>query len=368
MTQASSDDWHLPDLLPTREDYLDRLRLILPQTVTGTTSTANPAAGAVVFVAMYVGAIDHRNPLRPSTVTWMSDPVSDRRHDLERRMYYKAAVSHAGQRAVIEMCAAAGFDRGEVWYAGDSREPVRDETIRTLIENGAILTLTDVDTNSSKPRYTLEPGFAALFSPVLLDDDLLEAVKSWQKSHLTPTGRHRAHLASDRSRTSKRVTVHLPDGDVRHLHPGKSSLILKGVVEQFCNAKLGEPSVIFISQPGKKVDLLDGSGLEKMGLHIDQQTLLPDCMIIDLAEDNGDFWFVEIVASDGPITESRRKKFLEWAVSQGISESQCHFLTAFLSRTHGAAKRALPLLARGSNAWFEDEPDGLLTWDGMASS
>ncbi|WP_280414951.1 BsuBI/PstI family type II restriction endonuclease [Nocardia carnea] len=363
MTQASSDNWHLPHLLPKRENYQERLQLILPQAITGTTSTANPAAAAVVFVAMYVGAINHQNPLRPSTVLWMSDPVSGRRDPLDRKMYYKAAVSHRGQRAVVEMCASAGYDRGDVWYAGDSREPIRDESIRALIENGAMLTLTNVDTNASNPRYTLESGFAELFSPDLVDDELHKAIVEWQSVHLTPIGRRRAHLASDRSRDAKRVTVHLPDGGVRYLHPGKSSQILRGVVEQFCSARLKEPSVIFISQPGEKVDLLDGDGLERMGLHIDPQTLLPDCIVVDIAPNHGDFWFIEIVASDGPITETRRKKFLDWAVSQEISETQCHFLTAFQSRTHGAAKKALPQIAQGSCAWFEDEPDHLLTWD-----
>jgi hypothetical protein len=72
VTDAKADSWYLPDLLPAREAYQQRLELILPSSVTGVTYTANPAAAAIAFAAMYVGAINHAQPIRPTTVTWMS--------------------------------------------------------------------------------------------------------------------------------------------------------------------------------------------------------------------------------------------------------------------------------------------------------
>jgi hypothetical protein len=360
---VNSGSWYLPDLLPTREAYQERLEMILPSSVTGVTYTANPAAAATVFTAMYTGAIDNAHPIRPTTVTWMSDAVAARRSDDERTRYYSAAVSKAGERAVKDMCTAAGYDRGESWYANNSREPVRDESIKALKENGAILVLTDVPTTSARPRYTLEPGFAALFSPELTGADFDSAVAQWQATHLTPTGRRRAALLSDPSRSAGSITVRLPDGGSRTLHPGTSSLILKGVVEHFAPTRLDAPNVLFISQSGEKVNLLDGKGLSDMGLHVDQALLLPDCIIADLAEDKDDIWFIEIVATDGPITEQRKQDLLEWAAAQNHPAERCQFLTAFESRTAQAAKKALPQLARGSYAWFANEPEGLLSWD-----
>jgi hypothetical protein len=361
-----SSSWSLPDLLPTREAYQQRLEMILPSSVTGVTYTANPAAAATVFTAMYTGAIDHAHPIRPTTVTWMSDAVAARRGDADRTAYYSAAVSKAGERAVKDMCTAAGYQRGEAWYANNSREPVRDESIKALKENGAILVLTDVPTTSARPRYTLEPAFAALFSPDLTGDDLGSAVAQWQATHLTPTGRRRAALLSDPSRSADSITVRLPDGGTRTLHPGTSSRILKGVVERFAPARLDVPNVIFISQSGEKVNLLDDKGLRDMGLRVDQALLLPDCIIADLAEDRDDIWFIEIVATDGPITEQRKQDLLQWAAAQNHPAERCQFLTAFESRTAPAAKKALPQLARGSHAWFANEPDGLLSWDDLA--
>jgi hypothetical protein len=293
----------------------------------------------------------------------MSDAVSEHRDNEARKAYYTAAISKAGERAVKDMCATAEYDRGEPWYANNSREPVRDESIKALKENGAMLVLTDVPTTSARPRYTLEPGFAALLAPNLTGDELSQAIAQWQATHLTPTGRRRAALLSDPSRSADSVTIHLPGGGTRILHPGTSSLILKAVVEQFAIARLEAPNVLFISQSGEKVNLLDGKGLSDMGLHVDQSLLLPDCIIADLAEDKDEIWFIEIVATDGPITEKRKQDLLEWATAQNHPAERCRFLTAFESRTASAAKKALPQLARGSHAWFADEQDGLLSWD-----
>jgi len=73
-------------------------------------------------------------------------------------------------------------------------------------------------------------------------------------------------------------------------------------------------------------------------------------------------WIVEAVATDGPVTEERRRRLLEWAADQKIPAGSCRFLSAFLSRNHGAAKRRLKDLAVGTLAWYLDEPTRELSW------
>lgn len=184
MTVSRVDDWYLPALLPSRSDYQDRLNLILPPSISGITSSANLAAASIAFTAMYVGAIQHDRPIRPTTMLWMSNAIAKRRKDESRKGYYLAAVSHKGERAVRAFCSDQGFDRGDTWYATNSREQARDESIKTLIAHGAMLKRSDVQTTSSKPRYTLERGFANLLDPSLTGDALTEAIKLWQTSHL----------------------------------------------------------------------------------------------------------------------------------------------------------------------------------------
>ncbi|HZD14495.1 MAG TPA: hypothetical protein VE196_05080 [Pseudonocardiaceae bacterium] len=62
----------------------------------------------------------------------------------------------------------------------------------------------------------------------------------------------------------------------------------------------------------------------------------------------------------------RKQLFLRWATDHGVLAERCRFLTAFASRTSSEAKKALPRLARGTYAWFLDEPDGVLSWEDLA--
>jgi len=354
----------LPVLLADRAAYKARLEAILPQVITGTTASANDIAAAAGFVLMYVAAIEGQNPVRPSTVIWMSAPLGEsHRSDKDRRAYYKAAMR--SERAVVELCQRWGTDH-RPWYANNSREPLRDETFRTWAENGVLLSGAGVGTTSPGARYTLSRDFARLLDPGLTGDDLDAAINTWQDRHLSPTGRARAQRARAAVQAGSEVVVNLPGGQTRTLHTGLSSEILKGVIEQFAPVALRDPAVVFISQPGEKVEPVDGQLLQVLGLPIDQQRLLPDCLLADLAEDRDTLWLVEVVATDGPVTEERKATFLTWATQHGVRAVRCRFLTAFASRTAGPFKRLVPQLARGSYAWFLDEPDAVLSWEELA--
>lgn len=50
---------------------------------------------------------------------------------------------------------------GERWYEDNTREPIRDETLRDgLIAVGAVIELPGFATTSGRPRYVLQEGFA----------------------------------------------------------------------------------------------------------------------------------------------------------------------------------------------------------------
>lgn len=350
----------LPALLADRAAYQARLEKVLPQSITGTTHAANPAAATVAFTMMYVGAIDGVNPVRPSTVYWMRDSITHHRTDQERLDYYKASLRSA--KAVDKVQAAWGTPLTELWYANTTRESIRDDTMRTWIANGAAIDIGTVQTTSSSPRYTFTKEFAALLDPALTGNRLDSAIAAWQKLHLSATGKARAAHAHLASKTATAVSVALPDGSTRALHVGLSSEIIKGVIEEFAASYLLNPTVIFISQSGEKVSVVDGAMLASLGLPINQQTLLPDLLLMDLDPSRDEVWMIEVVATDGPIDESRRKALFDWATAHGVRQEQCRFLTAFSSRTASPFKKAIPNIARQSYAWFLDEPDALLTW------
>lgn len=352
----------LPALLPSRDAYLERLRKILPREITGTTSTDNPAAAACAYVMMYCGAIEGQNPVRPMTITHMRNGIAARQDDASRLAYYDAA-RRSGE-AIVKLCVQWGLTPENRWYASDSREGPRDETFKNWADNNALIVDPSVKASSSVGRYTLTREFAALLHPSLTGDDLEEAIFQWQQNNLTPTGRARAAHRASLARQAHTVTVHLPGGGIRNLLPGPSSIILKGLVES-SSTLLAEPSVVFISQSGEPVNIVDNQQLQRLGLDLDKlPRLLPDALLIDIAKSN--LWFVEIVATDGPVDDHRKAVLSQWAIDSGQPVEDCRFLTAFMSRTAPEARKCLQRLARGSFAWFLDEPDALLSWSDIS--
>lgn len=79
--------------------------------------------------------------------------------------------------------------------------------------------------------------------------------------------------------------------------------------------------------------------------------------------------FVEVVATDGPVTPQRREALLRIAKEAGFSEKRTVFVTAYLDRSHAAFKKTVPELAWRSFAWFAAEPENIIVLhDGVASA
>jgi uncharacterized protein involved in copper resistance len=63
------------------------------------------------------------------------------------------------------------------------------------------------------------------------------------------------------------------------------------------------------------------------------------------------------VATDGPISPTRKDAFLGITRAAKFDDAQVAFVNAFLDRTQSAFKKAVPDLAWQSFAWFASEPD-----------
>ncbi len=338
--------------LPDRPLCQERLRLIFPP---GETRLVSPQAAAAVFVSLYVATGAGPRPIRPSTVLWMSDAAAIRTAPAERDAWYGAAMR--SKRAIIELHERWGVDY-QPWYADNSREPLRDETFRGWLRYGAIERDDSGPTTAGRPQWRLARAFADLFDPDLDGPALAASVAAWQDEHLGTTGRTRIAMARRLAQTTGQVPVRLPEGSVRLLAAGPSSLILQGVVEELAPRLLGQPSLLALSESRKHVAVVDAELLAELGITLDAQRLLPDAMLFDLATQ--EVWFVEAVASDGPVNEARKAQLTEWAAGQGIAATSCRFVTAFTSRASAAFRRVVAELAWGSEVWFLDEPAQLV--------
>lgn len=336
----------------SRERCTQRLSVVFPEEVVDDRVVYGSLAGAAAFVCLYVEAVGGARKVRPSMVLWMCDGAARWRAARRRDAWYHAAVS--GHDAVRQLLGEQGIDH-RPWYAENSRETLRDEVFRAWSRLGAIERDEGIPTTSSKPAWSLTADFAALFDPGLRAKQLDDRIDAWQDANLGRVGLTRRAISRQRTRARHSVSVRLPGGAQRSLRPGDSSLILKGVIEELAPRAMQEPAVLAISESARKVDLLDQELLGSLDITITADRLLPDALLFDAA--SGTFWFVEAVATDGEINEARRGDLLRWAARQGIDEKACGFVTAFLSRTHGAFRRRVSTIAWNTLVWFLDEPD-----------
>jgi hypothetical protein len=312
-------------------------------------------AAKTIFVMFYTGAIEGADRwVRPSQVTGMSDIQAAKTDEESRLSWTQMSLERKNWRPA------------STWYAENSREPVRDETLRNgLVPLRAVLERPGVPTTSSKPKHALEAAFADLFDPELMYEQLETAVLAWQDSHLSKAAvsrlrlvRHGATVAVDA------VKVTFPNGEVRSLSPGPSSAIAKAVIEVFAPRFLKQPAVLWLSESGNKIVARDEALASALGLKINASKALPDIILIDLGSDagGGDMYvmFIEIVATDGPINRERKLTLTSLALEANFSEHHLSFLTAFMDRASAPFRKSIAELAWGSYAWCASEPNHII--------
>ena len=156
------------------------------------------------------------------------------------------------------------------------------------------------------------------------------------------------------------VLVRFPSGETRQLAPGPSSLISQAVVEVFATKFLGKPAILWLSESSNKIVLRDDRIAAAIGLRIEADKNLPDLILADLGPEDPIIVFVEVVATDGPITARRQQAIYDLTDVAGFRRSQIAFLTAYLDRESGGFKKTVAQLAWRSFAWFVSEPDNII--------
>lgn len=322
----------------------------------------NLFATRTVFALLYVGAVDAVRKLRPSMVYWMRDAIAARVSAADRNDYYEAA--RRSQKAVDALLAKWGVSQPR-WYADTSRESIRDNCLRNaLLPVGAVGRDMTKAITSSVGVWWAESDFAALFDPALTGAALEKAIASWQSTHLTTVGKARTLAAARLASASSAVSITVPGTkEVLSLPAGEASEITRAVIVDMAPKLIGgTPAVLFVASSADPVPKSHQATLASLGITLDER-VLPDVVMFDPV--GGKFWFVEVVASNGPITEARKADIVAWASAQGIASHDCRFVSAYPSRTFSNAKKRLPDFAWDSVVWFYDEPDKKLTLDGL---
>lgn len=324
-----------------------RLEVVFPLGTSQRAWLVRDVCAKTVFTMLYVGAVEGRGVfLAPKHVYRMSDKQADATSDGQRAHY---AID----------CLKPGYQsNGKQWFADNTREPIRDESLREgLVPVGAVGAKSGIATTSNKPRYFLLADFAALFSPSLEGADLDAAIEVWRKKHLTAAALMRAQLIAAADSSTHAVGVRLPDGTTRLIEAGPTQRIALKFFEVFVPQFFTAPHVIFLSQSATKQPVADELFAKKLGLDINASKLLPDLVI---AETKPELIvvFVEFVATDGPINARRQKALAE--LLPALAKEQLAFVTAFVERAKAPFPSKFSELAWNSFAWCAAEPEQLV--------
>ena len=330
-----------------------------PEGTTNRTYCIRELAASTVFAALYIGAVEGSGQyLGPVHVYRMTDEQAAKSDKADREKYAEGVLRKSFR--VL----------GTRWYAHNTREPIRDETLRDgLVAIGAVVRREDLSTTSGNPRYTLKADFAGLFNPIIQGRRLEKAIKAFQKKHLSKSALARTSIILAGAIGSKTgLLVTFPNGETRRLAPGPSSIISKAVIETFTRTFLDDPAVLWASESRKKVVARDDQLASAIGLKIEPDKNLPDLILVDLGPADPLIVFVEVVATDGAVSSRRQEAMYAITDTAGFKRSQVAFVTAYQDRESTGFKKTIAGLAWNSFAWFVSEPENIVVFrDGGTS-
>ncbi|MCW5591734.1 MAG: hypothetical protein KIS74_06535 [Burkholderiales bacterium] len=340
--------------LPSVREIQRRLGIIFPETFPDRTLLVGTMAARVVFVFLYGGCVEGADRyLRPSHIYLFTDGQSKK-------------TSESARREWISLATRPGFrPAGKRWYADTSREPIRDDLMRNqfLKRLGVMHKKPGAAITASTPINYLDAEFAALFAPSLSGRALEGRVARWRERHLDAAILQRMALRGEGLQKGvSDVFVEMPDETRIRIASGPSALIVKGLIEEFAQRHLANPAVLWLSASDKKSYPQFVELAAKVGLRFDLSAELPDLILADLS-DPPKFFLCEVVATDGAVTEERRRDLLHLVGESSIPESAVRFLTAFEEREATAFRKNFSALAINSLVWFRTEPDLLVALD-----
>lgn len=336
--------------VPSIEEIQKRLKEIFPREIDVNGYIIREMGAKTVYTMLYCFCINGNEWIRPATITYMTDEQAAIQDPKDRKQWLEMSQGNKAPRDIPGR-----------WYKPNTREPIRDETLREMVRLNAVIERSGLATTSPLPRYSLQSEFAALFNPELQDKSLGDAINKWQTDFLSATALARIALSRRLvSSQSDGVLVHLPNGETRKLASGPSSELAKAVVEQFTKNFMKDPAVVLMSESARKLLLKDDDLCRAIGFNVDVTSVLPDLILADLGEKQPIIVFVECVASDGPVNDRRKQELIDMARAANYQETDCAYVTVFKDRVDLSSRKLVPSVAWGTFIWYASEPDEII--------
>jgi hypothetical protein len=340
----------LKSSVPEVNTISERIKMIIPRELDTNGYILREIGAKTVFVMLYTFCVNGDNWIRPATITCMDDENSKIKNEQLRSHWLNTFQGRKAPKDVPNR-----------WYMPNTREPIRDETLRELVRLGCVLEKEGLPTTSPLPRYSLQKEFAMLFNPSLVDSELNVAIYEWQQKYLSQGALARIAISKKMvAQDNAGVLVTLPSGETRKLSPGPSSELIKAVLEKFAVKFLKKPAAILISESAKKIVMKDEELCTSIGLQIDISTVLPDIILMELGSETPLLLFIECVATDGPISERRKIDLEDIATNARYNKEDCVYVTVFKDRTDQVSRKLNPSIAWGTFIWYATEPDSIV--------
>ena len=238
-------------------------------------------------------------------------------------------------------------------YAPNTRETIRRFTLKQFTEAAL------VEQNSDQPdRPVNSPKWNYRISP-----QALSLLQSFEQSILEQ--RLREYLIGApglrdlyaQARDLRRIPVTLPDKRALALSPGGQNILLKQMVEDFCQLFTPGGQVLYIGDADTKWAVFEEAVLADLGVIVDKHGKMPD-LVVYMQDKN---WLVlmEAASSHGPVDAKRRG---ELAALFATCTAGLVYVSCFPSRSE--MRRYLSHIAWETDVWCADNPTHLIHFNG----
>jgi adenine-specific DNA-methyltransferase len=238
-------------------------------------------------------------------------------------------------------------------YAPNTRETVRRFTMHQFVQAGLAIENPDLPgrpTNSPKWCYQIAPQVLSVIR-VFGTAEWHTAVKELLVEIVPLRDRYA------KNRDMIRIPVKLSPGKEIQLSPGGQNVLIKGVIEEFCERFTPGGTVVYVGDSAEKWGYFDEELLASLGVEVESHGKMPDVVIF--IEKRNWLVLVEAVTSHGPVNPNRQfelKKLFSGSTAGLV------FVSAFPDRK--TLLKYLGEIAWETDVWCMDAPTHLIHFNG----
>ena len=238
-------------------------------------------------------------------------------------------------------------------YAPNTRETVRRQVLHQFVQAGIVdynPDLPDLPVNSPRAHYAL--------SAIALETIKTYKTKKWSRA--LRSFKEQVGELNDKyskGRGMARVPLHLPDGVIILLSPGKHNEVIAAIVEEFASRFAQGSVLLYLGDTENKDIILNKDKLESLGIPINEHSKLPDVVIFD--ESKNWLYLIEAVTSHGPMSPKRM-----FELEKLLTDCKAGKIYVSAFPDFAEFKRHTSNIAWDTEVWIMEFPEHMIHFNG----